>query len=91
MRFENKKVYKYNLKESDAILSLKGFPLEVIEKMIDRQVETGYDPNVRNFQKDPYCFIGGFDWSMSVEGGDFWNNVIHRKKFEIFFEKYPKK
>lgn len=91
MRFENKKVYKYNLKESDAILSLKGFPLEVIEKMIDRQVETGYDPNVRNFQKDQYCVTGGFDWSMSVEGGDFWNNVIHRKKFEIFFEKYPKK
>ena len=32
---EFKKRFKYNLKESDAIEDLEGFPLEIIEKMID--------------------------------------------------------
>jgi hypothetical protein len=71
---------------------LKGFPEEVVEKMLERQVEQGNKRDVSVFEdsrrRDSFC--GGFRWVETVEGHVFWKSVISDKNFDIFFQHYPK-
>lgn len=71
---------------------LKGFPVEIVEKMLERQVEQGNKRDVSVFERDrtSWKLIGGFAWKDTKEGFHFWNTVITYKKFDHFFEKYPK-
>lgn len=71
---------------------LEGFPLEVIDKMIERQVEQNNEANVEVFEDENECnsLLGGFWWRKTIEGKSFWDKVILERKFDIFFEKYPK-
>jgi hypothetical protein len=66
---------------------LQGFPDEVVNKMLDRQVEQGNKRDVTVFEAGK---TDGFYWSETTEGGNFWGEVIHDKNFALFFEKYPK-
>lgn len=66
---------------------LKGFPLEVIDKMLERQAEQESKLSVKQFEESN---MSGFIWSNSSEGQDFWEDLIDCKKFDLFFEKYPK-
>lgn len=78
--------------KKDLIGCIENFPIEVVEKMIERQVEAGNTPDVKVFQK--WATIakasGGFNWNDTAEGTEFWHNVILKKNFEVFFKKYPK-
>lgn len=80
------------VKESDLIGKIQKFPIEVVQRMCECQVEQGnkFDPNV--FSRDICAgkYEGGFNWDLSCEGDDFWSIVILGKKFNIFFEKYPR-
>lgn len=78
--------------KKDLIGAIENFPIEVVEKMIERQVEAGNAPNVKVFQNwiRGGKVNGGFDWKNTREGHDFWDDVIIGEKFEIFFKKYPK-
>lgn len=71
---------------------LTGFPKEVVEKMLERQDEQGNPQKVSVFEEDPTNGKrhGGFTWSDTREGGGFWAGIIVSKKFDLFFEKYPK-
>ena len=72
---------------------IEGFPQEVVEKMLERQVEQGNPKDVTIFEKDR-CIIksgGGFSWSETPEGINFWGDVITYKNFDKFFKVYPKK
>lgn len=71
---------------------LEGFPTEVIEKMLEKQVEQG---NVRDVKVFEVSYIvcatdGGFDWDKTDEGRGFWSRVIGNWDFDLFFKKYPK-
>lgn len=66
---------------------LEGFPLEVIDKMLQRQFEQGEGLSTIDFEKGCYHVI---DWAETAEGKIFWTNVILHKDFDVFFEKYPK-
>jgi hypothetical protein len=89
---------KYGGKPSPAKPSLSyggdiaDFPPEIVEMMLQRQFEQTGKRDVSVFEdyrincKDN----GGFNWNESPEDNDFWKTVIHNKKFDIFFEKYPK-
>lgn len=79
---------KYTVKQSDLIGQLEGFPIEVVQKMVDYQA----DPDVSVFQKRKWAGTahGGFSWGNSQEGMDFWDDVIGRKNFKTFFDVYPK-
>ena len=72
---------------------LKGFPQEVVEKMLERQVGQGNKKDVSVFERcngeDYNC--GGFDWHRTIEGDDFWDEVIEYQDFNVFFKRYPKK
>jgi len=71
---------------------LKGFPPEVVEKILEYQVKQGNPRNIEVFE-ERICSLkasGGFDWLNTIEGLDFWNRVLFHKNWNVFFEKYPK-
>lgn len=71
---------------------IKDFPIEVVEKMLEKQAEQGNKRDVSAFELHRTCLKlnGGFDWHKTSEGGYFWKQVIWDKQFDVFFEKYPK-
>lgn len=77
--------------EKDLIGQLEGFPIQVVEKMLERQVQQGNSENVCIFQH--YCSSdkdrGGFNWDSTPEGNYFWCDVISSHNFKLFFERYP--
>lgn len=77
----------YIVTEKDLIGSIEGFPVEVVQKMVERQYEQYGECDVKVFKARK---TGGFDWTETPEGYDFWYNVIHYSDFTLFFEKYPK-
>ena len=83
----------YKVKENDLIKGLKNFPIEIVQKMLEYQVEQGNKEDISVFQRrvvtDKSC--GGFSWTKTCEGTEFWNNVINKSQFGIFFNKFPKK
>jgi hypothetical protein len=71
---------------------LEGFPKEIVQKMVKRQVEQGNEPDYTVFEEKDCASKErkGFDWMYSKEDYDFWKEVITKKHFNTFFEKYPK-
>jgi hypothetical protein len=83
----------FKVEQSDLVGDIKGFPIEVVEKMIEEQVKQGNCPNVEVFQKYNRADRkgGGFNWDDAENTYGFWSVVINDCDFELFFEKYPKK
>lgn len=83
---------EYKVTEKDLIGDIEYFPIEVVEKMIEEQVEQDNDPDVSVFQKDRSEIKenGGFSWCETADGETFWSNVADYKDFNLFFQKYPK-
>lgn len=79
--------------EKDLIGDIKGFPIEIVEKMIEHQVEAGNPASVEVFQRTANAAAcrGGFDWCDTPEGDGFWDDIIYEHNFDRFFKKYPKK
>jgi hypothetical protein len=77
---------------ADLIGSIKNFPIEIVEKMVEEQVRQGNRADVSVFQRCAIAGadVGGFDWCATKESRFFWVEVITEKNFEKFFEKYPK-
>lgn len=65
-------------------------PVEIQEKMLERQVEQGNKRDAWVFRNGLDAFIGGFCWSKTPEGYAFWYNVLIRENYDLFFERYPK-
>jgi hypothetical protein len=68
---------------------LKDIPLEIIAKMLERQEERGYGRDLESLQKSRVS-SEGFIWQNTVEGYDFWNNILIHEEYYLFFQKYPK-
>jgi hypothetical protein len=73
---------------------LKGFPTEVVEKMLEEQERQTGKRDVSVFEG---CLAaddteGGFAWRECKSGDEhsFWRDVIRHRNFDRFFEKYPK-
>lgn len=71
---------------------LEGFPVEVVELMLQRQFEQTGKRDVSVFEKYKKAdkHQHGFDWTITPEKVCFWDDVISDKKFHVFFKKYPK-
>jgi hypothetical protein len=63
---------------------LNGFPLNIIDKMIDEQVTQGNHADVTVFENDAGQNKkgGGFDWSLSRQKEEYWQEVIGRRNFD---------
>lgn len=81
------------VEQSDLIGEIKDFPIEVVQEMVNEQVMQGNNADVGVFTKNVGASKnnGGFDWCYAIMGFNFWDNVIYRKDFNLFFKKYPKK
>lgn len=64
---------------------IEGFPVSVVQRMVECQAEYGSEPDVEVFQDER---MDGFVWKSSSEGFDFWS-CISKKHFDGFYEKYP--
>lgn len=82
----------YKVEQSDLIGAIENFPIQVVEKMIERQVEQGNKPDVKAFHRYVYKDAkgGGFTWENTIEGEMFWHEVIRNNNYNVFFEMYPK-
>ena len=78
----------YKVKQSDLKGAIKDFPIEVVQKMVERHIEQDGNANIEF--KDKFDVLGYFTWKDTIEGVDFWSNVIDYKNFDLFFERYPK-
>ena len=81
----------YKVKKSDLKGQIKDFPIEVVQKMVEKQVHQGNKADVKVFQVKADSCCDGFEWARTIEGDSFWRNVIYQADFPLFFEKYPKK
>jgi hypothetical protein len=67
-------------------------PIEIKEKMLERQFEQTGKKNENvfikkinsNFEKE------GFEWERTKEGNNFWFEVLEYSDFDKFFRMYPK-
>ena len=78
---------KYKVTKKDLIGQIADFPIEVVQKMVERQIEYKNKYDISQFQ---YLKDSGFEWIGTPEGGIFWASVVYDKNFALFFEKYPK-
>lgn len=77
----------YKVTKEDLIGDIKDFPIEVVQRMVDIQIEQNLNNCIVLLQ---FCAYGGFAFGITKEGWEFWNDVILNKNFDSFFEKYPK-
>ena len=78
---------EYKVTKNDLFGDIEDFPIEVVKKMVQR---CGEENEVNIITKLQISRLDGFIWKNSIEGYDFWNEVIYNKNFDLFFEKYPK-
>lgn len=68
------------------------YPPEVIELMLKRQQEQGNPKDIKPFLDDIRVSrgSGGFTWSETIEGDEFWERVLIDLNFDVFYKAYPK-
>lgn len=83
----------YIVQYSDLIGNISEFPIEVVQKMVERSTEQGRwsdDIGMTTFQNHISASgYGGFHWQPTPEGHSFWKRVIEYKRFDLFFDLYP--
>lgn len=71
--------------------TIKDFPEEIVDRMLECQVEQGNPKDVSIFESNRHAGRKkGFAWKETKENHDFWKAIIYYKKFEKFYERYPK-
>ena len=77
---------------ADLIGRIQFYPIEVVEKMVEEQVNQGNKPDAKVFQKNASAgkSLKGFSWHGTEAGHSFWEKVLTEFNFELFFEVYPK-
>src|SRR5690554_4173340 len=75
------------------MMQFKNLPVEIQQRMLDEQERQGYPRNAEVFEIKTSAAPreGGFSWDGSVEGYDFWYEIIHDGNFSVFYDKYPKR
>lgn len=83
----------YKVTEADLVGDIEGFPIEVVQKMVEHQYNQTGKCRVDVFcdSRDAATLKGGFTWGHTGEGWVFWSDVIGKRNFERFFELYPEK
>ncbi|MGL5980180.1 MAG: hypothetical protein ACRCZY_04740, partial [Phocaeicola sp.] len=83
---------KNKVTKDDLKGEIKDFPIEVVQRMCECQVEQGNEFNPSIFAKNKAAdkSDNGFYWSDTDEYRFFWDSVIAETSFYLFFERYPK-
>ena len=69
--------------------ALKGFPLEVVQRMVALTIKEEYvdtEKALEVLSRNPW---GGVTWAETSEGNMFWYYVIDRNEWWRFYDRYP--
>ena len=75
--------------KSDIYGAIEGFPLEVVQKMVELTIEeehTDFEGALKILRKTSWA---GFTWSETDEGSYFWYKVVDHHEWWRFFKRYP--
>lgn len=82
----------YIVQYSDLIGNISEFPIEIVQKMVERSTEQGKwedEIGMSTFQNHiSSAGTCGFGWNSTPEGHVFWRGVIELKRFDLFFDLY---
>ena len=83
----------FEIKKSHLVGEIADFPMEVVERMVYEQISQRQKPNPTAFaiKRSAAPSEGGFSWAATEDGYTFWEKVIRKKDFDLFFSKYPRK
>lgn len=83
----------FEINKSHLVGKIADFPMEVVERMVYEQINQRQKPNPTVFaiKKAAAPGEGGFSWAATEDGCAFWEKVINKKDWDLFFSKYPKK
>ena len=83
----------YVVQYSDLIGNISEFPIEVVQKMVERSTEQrkwNDEIGMSTFQENvSSAGSSGFRWETTPEGHTFWSRIIENKRFDLFFDLYP--
>lgn len=83
----------YTVQYSDLIGNISEFPIEIVQKMVERSTEQGKwddETGMLTFQNHvSSAGTCGFEWNSTPEGHLFWSRIIEGKRFDLFFDLYP--
>ena len=68
-------------------MQIKHLPLEIQEKVLEKQSEQGNKPNLEAYLIDDKL-RGNFHWADTHEGCEFWHK-IQLENYNDFYKKYP--
>lgn len=85
----------YIVQYSDLIGNISEFPIEIVQKMVERSTEQGNwndEIGMSTFQNNVSSgSTCGFIWNSTPEGHSFWSRIIEDRRFDLFFNRYPSK
>ena len=83
----------FEITKSHLVGEIADFPMEVVERMVYEQISQRQKPNPTVFaiKKNAAPAEGGFSWAATEDGYAFWEKVITKKDWDLFFSKYPRK
>jgi hypothetical protein len=83
----------FEITKSHLVGEIEDFPMEVVERMVYEQANQRQkmNPTVFAIKKIAGSDEGGFSWALTEDGYAFWEKVISKKDFDLFFSKYPRK
>lgn len=81
---------KPKVTKKDLIGDLENFPIVIVEKMLEYQYKQTGRIDIKVFQDNRAASKEGFCWEDTIEGYYFWNAVI-KKRFDVFFKRYPER
>ena len=65
---------------------LRGIPIEIIERMLECQYELTGGASLESLEVGAN---NSFNFARTIEGWDFWDDVLVERKYRIFFDRYP--
>lgn len=78
---------KYTVSQDDLKVKIESYPIEVVRRMAECQIEQSGSIDMWVLQNRPN---NAFIWRNTLEGSYFWQKIILDNCFEVFFERYPK-
>lgn len=69
--------------------SIQTLPPEIKQKILKNQARHGNKPDLRVFEKNPTAasWDGGFTWSSTKEGFEYWDRILGKMKDRMDKEK----
>ena len=62
--------------------TIQSLPTEIKQKILKYQVKHGNKPDLKVFEMNPTAksWSGGFSWSSTKEGFEYWDNILGKIK-----------